>query len=127
MLLCILLLFPLLKPTTCPQTSTCILLMQINLHFLDICIRNYIATVFKIYFTFGVIILGIHFMLYISEVKPHRAVYFTIGTFHCTREPFLFLHLSADEHLDYFSLMSTLNKDLCVHIFDEPVLCVAFG
>lgn len=64
-------------------------------------------------------------MLYISEVYSHRAVYFTVEFYSIVQgNHILFLHLSADEHLDYFSLMSTLNKDLCVHIFDEPVLCV---
>ena len=64
-------------------------------------------------------------MLYISEVYSHRAVYFTAELYSIVQaNHILFIHLSVDEHLDYFSLMSTLNKETCVHIFDEQILCV---
>ena len=64
-------------------------------------------------------------MLYISEVYSHRAVYFTAELYSIVQvNHILFIHLSDDEHLDYFSLMSTLNKEMCVHIFDEQILCV---
>ena len=64
-------------------------------------------------------------MLYISKVYSHRAVYFTDELYFIVQmNHTLFIHLFVDEHLGYFSLMSTLTKEMCVHIFDEQILCV---